>query len=394
MSANTAMADALANALANKELVVTPFNESQQVVEIVSGETNECTGCNPDCPGNCHDEPVTGVVTESVISWTDVDATKPVWSIENEAPKTTELSVNDVNVKVANSSLSGCVTPTHSSLTESVRQEHAYPDPEAVLQQVEDRSARPKKKPIVSNKKPVEQPIKPKNKMALFDLNNDRPASGLLKNIFDSSKIEGVDAVDHINIHNDAKTELGRFLDMNSNTQFVHPEAGTFHSVGGLWHYIQTFPLVEEYRILTGAQLRRKVSALREEARNNDNPDVPRPRNVKGFRTIIADAMWYKVTQNEKIVTLMAESTLPFEHYFTQGELNIRQYPSEGYWIVAAYEEIRRVIKLRLSTGDTSVQPDFTKLEMMPNPRNVDKPRFDNRRHHQPTPYGSRNSRV
>lgn len=90
----------------------------------------------------------------------------------------------------------------------------------------------------------------------------------------------------------------------------------------------------------------------------------------------------------------MSESTLPFEHYFTQGELNIRQYPSEGYWIVAAYEEIRRVIKLRLSTGDASVQPDFTKLEMMPNPRNVDKPRFDNRRHHQPTPYGSRNSRV
>lgn len=379
MSANTAMADALANALANKELVVTPFNESQQVVEIVSGETNECTGCNPDCPGNCHDEPVTGVVTESVISWTDVDATKPILPIENVVPQAQPFKAAE---------------DARMDVTKEAKQEHAYPDPEAVLQQVEDRSARPKKKPIVSNKKPVEQQTKPKNKMALFSLNNDRPASGLLKNIFDSSKIEGVDAVDHINIHNDAKTELGRFLDMNSNTQFVHPEAGTFHSVGGLWHYIQTFPLVEEYRILTGAQLRRKVSALREEARNNDNPDVPRPRNVKGFRTIIADAMWYKVTQNEKIVTLMAESTLPFEHYFTQGELNIRQYPSEGYWIVAAYEEIRRVIKLRLSTGDTSVQPDFTKLEMMPNPRNVDKPRFDNRRHHQPTPYGSRNSRV
>ena len=422
---NTAMADALANALANNELVLTPFNESQQIVEIVSGE-KECTGCNPDCPGNCHDDQKTlevkslrdmgvahTIVDESpyqptdssilpadttVVNWRDVDATKPVWPIENAAPKTVELGINHVNVKVVNSGLSGAVetasdSPTHKSPVESARQEHSYPDPETVLQQVEDRSARPKKKPIVSNKKQIEtQPVKPKNKMALFSLGDNRPASSLLKNIFDSTKIEGADAVDHINIHNDAKTKLGRFLDMNSNTPFVHPELGTFHSVGGLWHYIQTSPLVEEYRILTGAQLRRKVATLRDEARfNGDNPNVPHQKKIKGFRTIVADALWYKVTQNEEIVTLMAESVLPFEHYFTQGELDIRQYPSEGYWIVAAYEEIRRVIKLRLQTNDVSVQPDFTKIEMMPNPRNADKPRFDHRRGHQPTPYGSRN---
>lgn len=402
---NTAMADALANALANNELVLTPFNESQQVVEIVSGE-KECTGCNPDCPGNCHDDQKatevksmrgTGVAHINVdecpyrptdssilpadttfVNWKDEDATKPILPIENAAPKAKHFKA---------------VEDAWTGVTEDAKQEHSYPDPETVLQQVEDRSARPKKKPIVSNKKQIEtQPVKPKNKMALFSLGDNRPASGLLKNIFDSTKIEGVDAVDHINIHNDAKTKLGRFLDMNSNTPFVHPELGTFHSVGGLWHYIQTYPLVEEYRILTGAQLRRKVATLRDEARfNGDNPNVPHQKKIKGFRTIVADALWYKVTQNEEIVTLMSESVLPFEHYFTQGELDIRQYPSEGYWIVAAYEEIRRVIKLRLQTNDASVQPDFTKIEMMPNPRNADKPRFDNRRGHQPTPYGSRN---
>lgn len=364
MNTNTALGAALANALAKDELVLA--THSDQTVQIVTGEKqDECAGCNPDCPGNCHSADV-GLVTEM----DTVAVTEPM---------------NMVVIPI---------TPTHEEAVAQGKAEAAYPDPEKVLTQVEDRTVRPKKKPMTQQKQPVQE--KPKGKMALFSLSNDRPASSLLKNVFDSTKIEGVDSVDHINIHNDAKTKLGRFLDMNSNTPFVHPEAGTFHSVGGLWHYVQTVPLVEEYRILTGAQLRRKVSLLRDEARNNqDNPNVPRHRTIKGFRTIIADAMWYKVTQNEEIVTLMAESTLPFEHYFTQGELNIRQYPSEGYWIVAAYEEIRRVIKLRLSTGDVSVQPDFTKIEMMPNPRNiVEKPRYDNRRNHQnnqaPSPYGSR----
>ncbi len=270
-----------------------------------------------------------------------------------------------------------------------------YPDPEKVLQEVEERVKTPNK-----HKKSIKPPAfainksnnafdskKPaKNRAALFELSQDRPASQLLKQVFDPSTLGGVDGIDHINIHNDAKTPLGRFLDMNAHAPFVHPDAGAFRSVGGLWHYIQTRPLVEEYRVMTGSYLRTKVSRLREEARVN--PDAPRHTIVKGFRTIVADAMWYKVTQNPKAVEWMDDSTLPFEHYFTQGDLNIRQYPSEGYWIVAAYEEIRRMIKLRLRNDDYSEQPDFSKIETMTDPRaGFQKPRVPVRRD---SPYGQR----
>lgn len=224
-----------------------------------------------------------------------------------------------------------------------------------------------------------------KGRAALFELPSDRPASLLLKNIFDSASMEGKDGVDHINIHNNAETELGRFLDMNAYSPFVHPDAGNFQSVGGLWHYIQTRPLMEEFRILSGARVRAMAKKMKDDARMN--PDAPRHTPVKGFRTIIADAMWHKVTQSTSAVKMMAESTLPFEHYFCQGDLNIRQYPSEGYWIVAAYEEIRRVIKRRLATGDTEAQPDFSDIENLVDTRNPAPARNHIRRE---TPYGNR----
>jgi hypothetical protein len=224
-----------------------------------------------------------------------------------------------------------------------------------------------------------------KGRAALFDLPADRPASQLLKNIFDPSTIEGKDGVDHINIHNNAETELGRFLDMNAHSPFVHPDAGNFQSVGGLWHYIQTRPLMEEFRIASGARVRTMAKKMKDEAMSNQN--APRHTPIKGFRTIIADAMWHKVTQSANAVRMMAESTLPFEHYFTQGELNIRQYPSEGYWIVAAYEEIRRVIKHRLATGDTEAQPNFSSIETMVDTRSPSQNRNQGRRDN---PYGNR----
>lgn len=249
-----------------------------------------------------------------------------------------------------------------------------YPDPEAVLHSVESRTTGPR------HKKPMQKPApykenKPTQKKppALFALSENRPASALLKNIFDVSTIDGVDGVDHINIHGDGITKLGRLLDMNAKTPFVHPELGMFNCVSGMWHYVKTRPMVEELRALHGVSLRHKVNQMKRDAA--EDPYAPQSVGVPGFRIIMADAMWHKVTQNSEVVQLMTESTLPFDHYFTQGALNLRQYPSEGFWMVAAFEEIRRVIKHRMETGDNETQPDFTKLEDMRNPRaGIDKP--------------------
>ena len=272
--------------------------------------------------------------------------------------------------------------------------EEDHPHPDEVLDKVEDRINQPRQRhqrrsEAASGEKLntlAEHYKKPaKGRAALFGLPSDRPASQLLKNIFDSAAMDGKDGQDHINIHNNAETELGRFLDMNAYSPFVHPDAGNFQSVGGLWHYIQTRPLMEEFRIASGARVRAMAKKMKDDARTNQN--APRHTPVKGFRTIIADAMWHKVTQSPSAVKMMAESSLPFEHYFTQGDLNIRQYPSEGYWIVAAYEEIRRVIKRRLETGDADTQPDFSGIENMVDTRSPAPSRDRVRRE---TPYGNR----
>lgn len=289
-------------------------------------------------------------------------------------------------------------TQEQSQPTQETQQDN-HPVPEDVLDKVEDRINQPRQRhhrrrtenaPGVASGEKLnalaEHYKKPaKGRAALFELPPDRPASQLLKNIFDPASLDGKDGVDHINIHNNAETELGRFLDMNAHSPFVHPDAGNFQSVGGLWHYIQTRPLMEEFRIVSGARVRNMAKKMKDDAMANQN--APRHTPIKGFRTIIADAMWHKVTQSTNVVRLMAESTLPFEHYFTQGELNIRQYPSEGYWIVAAYEEIRRVVKHRLATGDTDAQPDFSDIETLVDVRHPAPNRNQGRRE---TPYGNR----
>lgn len=310
----------------------------------------------------------------------DITTTEENTQVENAMTHAFALaSVNSLLGESAQLATALTIESAQESSDQQEVQEQAQDDQiEEVLDKVEDRINQPRqrhqRRPEAASDEKLsalaDQYKKPaKGRAALFELSPDRPASQLLKNIFDSSTIDGVDGVDHINIHNNAATELGKFLDMNSHSPFVHPDAGNFQSVGGLWHYIQTRPLMEEFRILSGARVRAQAKKMKEEAKGN--PDAPRHTPIDGFRTIIADALWYKVTQNSNAVRMMAESTLPFEHYFRQGDLGIRQYPSEGYWICAAYEEIRRVIKHRLATGDVDAQPDFSNIEKMVDPRSV-----------------------
>jgi hypothetical protein len=273
-----------------------------------------------------------------------------------------------------------------------------YPDPEGVLENVEKRNFKPKSNHLAPKKRSILNQLsdsadriknETKARAALFSLPHNRPASQFIREVFDSSSIDGVDGVHHINAHRQGKTELGVLLDMDAHTPFDHPEAGSFESAGGFWHYVRTRPLLEDYRELYGNKLLSKVSVVRDISRIK--PGTYQQINVKGFRTIIADALWHKVTQNSNILELMTNSTLPFEQYYLMGELSIRKYPKEGYWISAAFEEIRRATRERLSTGDTNIQPNFSKIETMTDPRAYLQDPYVNGPRKQ-SPYGKRTS--
>lgn len=326
---NNAMGNAFAMALADKS-----FNETQQAIVVSTDD-------------------VESIKQDSVD--TDIRYTDSRYFDVTKADKVIYTSTEKSNDQV---------------------QVDAYPDPEEVLENVEQRNFKVKnshspmkKRSILNQLSDSADRIKNETKAraALFALPRNRPAGQFIRQVFDSSSIDGVDGVHHINANRQGKTELGVLLDMDSHTPFNHPEAGLFESAGGFWHYVRTRPLVEDYRELYGSALLSKVSVIRDITRIKSG--AYQQINVKGFRTIIADALWHKVTQNPVILDLMINSTLPFEQYYLMGELGIRKYTKEGYWIAAAFEEIRRAVRARLNENDAGVQPNFSKIETMADAR-------------------------
>jgi hypothetical protein len=203
---------------------------------------------------------------------------------------------------------------------------------------------------------------KPKNKpvhqngasKAVLLVPANRQASSYLKQAF----VGGVentsgDGIDHINISDIAKTDLGKFLDINAKTPFDHPELLHFTSLGGLWYFVKCENSPEVFRGTWGRN-------------NRDIGKTMKFRDIAGFKTIIADAAWVKIVSSERAVKDIVESTLPFENYYYQGELRIKKTAPETIWFTIAIEEIRRTLKLRVKTGNMNLMPDFTSIESTP----------------------------
>jgi len=198
-----------------------------------------------------------------------------------------------------------------------------------------------------SNAPPVKQ-------QAVLLVPADRQASTYLQRAFTSSSSnnsnDGVDGVDHINISSVACTDLGKFLDINANTPFEHRELAHFTSVGGLWYYVKGEEPDERFRYTWGDRCR----AIGKKVKTRD---------VAGFKTIIADATWIKITASVRAVAELIESTLPFKNYYYYGPLNLKKTTPEAVWYTSAIEEIRRTLKARDATGDQTLLPDFSFLE-------------------------------
>lgn len=199
--------------------------------------------------------------------------------------------------------------------------------------------------------RPVQQPslLVPKERTATTFIQN------LIHHIRETNKDDSVDGEDHINIAERAHTQLGRFLDINAHTPFVHPDLGRFESVGGLWYFIKVVEGRDEFRYTYG-----RANRLR--GRNR------RLSQVDGFATIIADATWVKILNNPNMAKKLQESTLPFRNYFLYGALNTVRHTPEAVWYCAVIEECRATLQDRaaaIAAGDTDVsmiQPDFSFL--------------------------------
>ena len=142
----------------------------------------------------------------------------------------------------------------------------------------------------------------------------------------------GEDGVDHINISNQAKTELGQSLAQDVFIPFVHPVYGKFNTVTGFWYYISSSTRDEYCRTMSSGKLRAIFKGRK----------LP---PVKNFKAIILEAYWLKITQHEAIKKELMESTLPIDCYFFKEGENNRTRPRNHRWLLQGLNEIRNALK-------------------------------------------------
>lgn len=154
------------------------------------------------------------------------------------------------------------------------------------------------------------------------------------------------DGEDHINISQNAATDLGLSLNPEIAIDFTHPVFGKFNSLTGFWYYIKSQERDNKCRKLIGKALRIFTDSLT-------------LNEVKNFRAIILEAMWFKINEHEAIKEEVINSTLPFDCYFIDIHTKTRRRPKFFSWFLHGMNDIRTALK----AGET---PDFTKYYDVP----------------------------
>lgn len=140
------------------------------------------------------------------------------------------------------------------------------------------------------------------------------------------------DGQDHINIWEQAQTELGKFLAHNSQNPFKHTLFGKFNNMEAFWHYIQSEERDDRIRVMSGRTLKnfsKKLTMTR----------------ITNFRAIIMDSNWQRIKQHKSAVHSLKNSTLPFDCYYINSESLIRVRPTFFKWLIKGFEEIRTAVK-------------------------------------------------
>lgn len=143
-----------------------------------------------------------------------------------------------------------------------------------------------------------------------------------------------MDGITHINIYSKARTFLGKQL---SNFAYspIEIEGKTFNSIESYWYWLQTHD--ESLPILYGYQAKQKGRS----ARDNMDTLIVNPESDL-FKEKIKKAIDIKIKSSDKLLKELANSTLPFDHYYLYGTKKV----DAGYkWIIDHIENRRKLLK-------------------------------------------------
>jgi hypothetical protein len=134
-------------------------------------------------------------------------------------------------------------------------------------------------------------------------------------------------------------TKLGLFLERTAKAPFTYPNLGQWQSVAALKSYLESsyvddagnVHFDDTWRLIHSYECKRKWNQFKDAGY--------RARRIDGLKTIIADATYQKILQNQEYMLLMVESKGVFVN--TTGEDHTRD------WYMLALEEIRAAFKER-----------------------------------------------
>ena len=144
------------------------------------------------------------------------------------------------------------------------------------------------------------------------------------------------DGITHINTHSKTHSPLGEILSPSYEIgePIHHPLLGHFRTVENAWCYLNTGGKRDKIRTM-------KPAAARYAARLADKYSCDK------FRDLILDLTLLKLRHKEEWWKEMAESELPFDHYFVQGKgkdkIAIR--PGHAELFIGILEEVREITR-------------------------------------------------
>lgn len=157
------------------------------------------------------------------------------------------------------------------------------------------------------------------------------------------------DGIDHINVYTKGKTELGRLLTNLADVPLEHPKYGKFKSMEGLWYYLKTGRIFNEFRNYSGFEAKKEgqkkmKSINRDQIKNPDDED--KNELPEEFKNDIVEGIKAKLRQNKHLLNLLIQSNLPLCHYYYYGEIDKNPkvvYLPQHDWQIEAIEKIRDI---------------------------------------------------
>lgn len=146
---------------------------------------------------------------------------------------------------------------------------------------------------------------------------------------------KGKDGITHINIHPKGNTYLGRSLSTFKKSLFVHPEYGPFYSIEGFMQYLKTGMVDNRFRYLSGYSAKQLGNELKQS----------NPFTHEEYVSEVIYAMYVKIRQYPKLMSLVIKNELPYDYYYLFGNKKLIIEPKEKEWLIPGLENITKLLK-------------------------------------------------